>query len=351
MFFKNTQSKQDYIIDTIIFTFVAMIWYKNLLFRCITNLTLKESIFLLWTIVTIFVSIGIVIRIKKYRNLLSTFINILFPYGIYTFLAYSSITKELITFSTYFIIALCAIYIIPIWKKRIKNTHKKKYILKKRLTYSLIRIQTIASIIMVVIIFFLSYNVLFGSSLMLASIEATISSKNYVQTLENNTDTLLHLEETIWENLSFQERLDVLQTVANIEAEYLGIPNELNVGASNLKENILGQYRDDTHEIIISLDSLMNDSAKKVLGTLCHEAYHSYQYRIVEVYYNADKHTQELKLFEKARSYLKEFSDYLNPDTNFEAYYQQECETDARNYAKTAVDKYYQYIFSNLGEN
>ena len=69
-------------------------------------------------------------------------------------------------------------------------------------------------------------------------------------------DTILLLQEDEWEKLSAQERLDVLQAVANIEQRYLGLPNELNVGVANLDADILGYYTDKTHEIIVSADSL-----------------------------------------------------------------------------------------------
>ena len=97
------------------------------------------------------------------------------------------------------------------------------------------------------------------------------------------------LQEDEWEKLSAQERLDVLQAVANIEQRYLGLPNELNVGVANLDADILGYYTDKTHEIIVSADSLLYDSPWEVLDTICHEAYHSYQYRLVEALNGADE--------------------------------------------------------------
>ena len=76
------------------------------------------------------------------------------------------------------------------------------------------------------------------------------------------------LQEDEWEKLSAQERLDVLQAVANIEQRYLGLPNELNVGVANLDTDILGYYTDTTHEIIVSAERLLNDSPWQVLDTL-----------------------------------------------------------------------------------
>lgn len=78
----------------------------------------------------------------------------------------------------------------------------------------------------------------------------------------------------------------MLQTVANIERQYLGISHELNVAVANLDEHILGHYDEKTHEIVIVLDHLMNDYTSKVLASVCHEVAHGYQYCLVSVLEN-----------------------------------------------------------------
>lgn len=145
-----------------------------------------------------------------------------------------------------------------------------------------------------------------------AEIGRTAGHKNNLseQTIANNMDTILLLQEDEWEKLSAQERLDVLQAVANIEQRYLGLPNELNVGVANLDADILGYYTDKTHEIIVSADSLLYDSPWEVLDTICHEAYHSYQYRLVEALNGADENSKNLRIFRKAYTYADEFTSY-----------------------------------------
>ncbi len=51
-------------------------------------------------------------------------------------------------------------------------------------------------------------------------------------------------------------KLDTFQTVANIEAHYLGLPNELNVGAANLDEDTLACCDDSTYTISIDINHL-----------------------------------------------------------------------------------------------
>lgn len=88
--------------------------------------------------------------------------------------------------------------------------------------------------------------VLFGFSMIQSTVVATSSKELEEQTIENNIDSILLLQENLWEKLSAQERLDVLQTVVNTERRYLGIPHELNVGVANLGEHTLGHYIEGT---------------------------------------------------------------------------------------------------------
>lgn len=107
------------------------------------------------------------------------------------------------------------------------------------------------------------------------------------------------MQEDKWETLTTKQRIDALQTVANIEAHYLGLLNELNVGASNLREFALGCYSDKTHTISIDIEHLENDPVYEVLDTCCHEAYHSYQHRLVDVYNTTDTSSKCLRLYKK----------------------------------------------------
>ena len=92
----------------------------------------------------------------------------------------------------------------------------------------------------------------------------------------------------------------MLQTVANIEANRLGLPNELNVGGSNLSDGTLGSYDDRMHAIHINLELLETGSPDEALRSCCHEVYHSYQYRLVEAREAAGEELAGLRLFRSA---------------------------------------------------
>ena len=142
-----------------------------------------------------------------------------------------------------------------------------------------------------------------------------------------------------WAKLNVDEKLSGLQAIANVEGEYLGIPHELNVGASNLSEGTVGYYDDSNHEIVIDIDYLLYESSAKMVNAVAHEAYHAAQHRMIDLYDSVDDSTKELIFFKEVRAYKNEFTQYESGD-DFVAYYLQKCESSARAYAKEAVDRY-----------
>ena len=133
-----------------------------------------------------------------------------------------------------------------------------------------------------------------------------------------------------------------MQIVANNEKQKLGLPNELIVGAGNIADEcMLGYYSDGIREIVINVDVLESEGAWEALETVCHEAYHSYEYRMVDLYCNADDDLKGLSVFEAAAVYADELSDYSDSTVDYDAYYSQLCESDAREYASETVGEYY----------
>ena len=165
------------------------------------------------------------------------------------------------------------------------------------------------------------------------------------QTISNNIDTVLMLQEDLWNELSNAEKIDVLQTIADIERTYLGIPHELNVVVDyDLEKNISGFYRCKDHQIVLNSDSLKNDSAEELVDTICHEAFHAYQHCIVSVFENSEDTSKNLMLFRDAKKYGEEFRDYKSSEDGFDVYFYQCVEIDAREYAQSAVNDYYRRI-------
>ncbi len=309
-----------------------------------------ESKLVLLGFVAISCIAGVLLEMKENRNGVSVAFDLILGYGIYTVLAYIKIRRFLIISCLSIAGILSILCAFLIMCRRIRNKRHVGHILRRRAAYAASVTQIIMGIGLALIMAVSGVNIFFGSGIMKSGVSAVSQVNVGNQSLADNMETVALLQDDAWKTLTVRERLDVLQTVANIEQRYLGLPNELNVGAANLRDSVLGYYSDTTHEIIIDMDSLLYDSSWEVLDTVCHEAYHSYQYRMVEALSSADKSIKNLKLFRKANSYEGELGNYADGEEDFCSYYYQDYENDARDYAADAVDDFYRRINENFLE-
>ncbi len=327
---------------------IAFIWYKKLLFRCIKNIPLLNSMLILLGLLVACVSIGVLLDLKRNRPGRSVFINLMIAYGIYTSLTYLKIRGCLIKYTligTAFVMATCLILYAWINRNsfRLSIDHITRYV-----TDIIAKEKDILGIGMSVIMICVSAGLFFGSAVISPSTKPASQDNIEEQTLANNMEYLTLLYEDTWNELTAVERLDVLQKVADVERRYLGIPHELKVCAANLDIDTLGCYRENTHEIIVDIDHLMNDSPEDIVDTICHEARHAYQHRLIDAYDQVDDDLKNLLIFYSVPDYKAEFSDYTDAEEDDYAYTYQKCEIDSRRYAKTATDEYIDRVYDYL---
>ena len=346
----NTKSKSEFFMDHVYLLFIAWIWYKNIFFKNIETLSLKESRLILSAIVILLSLAGILLGKERQRNGVCVFSNVIIGFGLYTVLAYLPLRKKLILIILLATTAFSLIYAVMALNYYKRQTRIQKETAIKKVFRIGHGIRLIICFGLTNIMFFIGINAVLGTALINPSVVSTRKSGNSGQTITNNIDTLILLDEDRWAALSVDEKLDVLQTVANIEQRYLGLPHELNVGASNLKEGLEGYYTDQSHEIIINLDCLIHDSSYEMMTTIAHEAFHALQYRMIDAYDEAGDDLKGLRFYKNAAIYKKEFSDYKDGFNDFEMYYSQECEEDARIYSEEAVNDYFARIYEYTGK-
>ncbi len=347
---KSTMSLGAYLFDCLFYTAFSMIWYKNLLFRCMPGRTYTESKTILWVMIGLSILICAYALNRRMRTGWTVTTALVVPFGLYTVLTYIKTVGNWMPIVLVSAVALVVIYSVFIMTRKFKNRRNKGKVIKRRLHRCCVASQSIVAIALLVVMGTIGAHGVFGDNILNSSISATANNQSVPQTISNNIDTILLLQEEEWANLTTQEKLDILQTVANIEAHYLGLPNELNVGTANLDENTLACYNDRTHTISIDLNHLENDSVYDVLNSCCHEAYHSYQHRLVDAYNAADENSRGLRIYKLAVQYGQEFNNYVDGDHDFCSYYYQDCEIDARDYAEDAVYDYYDRIYEYLNE-
>lgn len=173
-----------------------------------------------------------------------------------------------------------------------------------------------------------------------------------VWTPEAQEETIGMLRDYIWEDLDTEERLEVLQTVANVECVSLGIPYMPRVTAEKCPEYILGQYSYAEHMITFNIDLLPHKSGLDMLDAVLHECQHAYQYACLEVYQAAGEEYRNLAgfrmFFWEAEEWAEEFVNYEDGSSgtkeSMDAYRSQSCETAAREGAEREMEKYMVYL-------
>lgn len=347
---KNSLTEIEYVLLHIWWLFVGGVAYHCILFRCLGDFTLKQSRGVLLGLVFVWTLVGVVSGWNKRRNGMSIYINLTGGFGIYTFLAYYPYKQRLEMAVMLIMLVLAVGYSALVLCRKVRNRKKIFRAMRRRIVWVLHANIALLNFGLVVIMFVLTINVLFGKSLVRNTVDAIRWTENGSQTIDNNMDTIVLLQDYIWEELTLQERLEVLQVVANIEQTSLGLPHELNVITTNCDEFVTGRYHDAKHEIIISIDCLLQAESQDVVGTVCHEARHAAQRRIIDAYDDVRVELKSLEMFQEAAIFKEEFANPVDSAEDISGYFHQKTEIDAYAYSDRAKKVYFERINEYVGD-
>lgn len=188
-------------------------------------------------------------------------------------------------------------YVVLVLKPKIRAKARKEAVIKARLVRSFLGTRTVVACCLSIMVLVLGVSSFFGVLFFSPSENPVNRSSGEGVTIAKNIEVVSLLEEKEWSALSTPAKLNVLQTVVNIETYYLGLPHELNVITGPLPENTMACYKDRTHVITINIDHLEVDQAHDILDSLCHEARHAYQHRLCDVYDSISEEQRELLVF------------------------------------------------------
>ncbi len=337
---RNTEGFGEY-VGNHLFYGVLLFWgYRRLLFSRLEGFSPAASRNLLIGMAVAGCLLGILLHVRRGRNGASVFANITLPFGIYTMLAYRAYFGVLFAAALIAAGVLSGLFAACVLCRKISRGSRAARVWRNRLRLAFAGAWLLFAAALSGAALYVGAGRLFGSGILEPSVEAASGPGAEVYTIANQMDTLLCLQEDVWDGLSATQRLDVLQTVANIERRYLGIPHALPVSAANLEDGTLGTYDSENQEILLNLENLSRDPALEMLEVVCHEAYHGYQHCLVYALENVPEESRQLRLFRDARAYQEEFGNYQDGSSGFLAYYAQDCELDARDYAEEAVADY-----------
>lgn len=339
---------QDYIKDHIWYGLMGFLWYMIFLFRPIDGLSYTTSKIIFGIVVLICIIYGIVEGIKKDTSGKSVFVNLVTSYGIYCMLTYFSDNKAVILRVMGITIGLSVLYGFLVLIQRVKKKRNREKIWIRRWKKVLKTGRVFVSVGVFFLMLYFSGNRMYDMCLKPAlqqSVQEIQTEPAYIVRMKENKEAILNLQEENWRSLNEKERLRTLQIIADIEVSYFGITDNLTVCiGKEFPNSTYGDYDDRKKEIRVNEKVLYHGTIDDLLTIICHEVFHAYSYRLIELYENTEEEWRSLIVFDKVEDYRKEFENYEDGESDFMAYYNQVCEQEARNYAKQGVEKYYNFI-------
>ena len=309
---------------------IGFVWYKGLLFRTLLPLGTRASLVVLAGVL-VGMALLFALVFNGWRNGWMSTAAVAIPLGLYTAIVYWR-TIELVGAACLLsAIALSVAYSVRLMTARIKRKNRRR-IRQNRALRCLYVSTCIWTACMAVLMISIGWYRFFGTSFMA------------------HQDEILKLQPEVWAQQNTKQRLDILQTVCNIEVAYLGLTTPVTVEAELLAEMLAGAYADETRLVQIDLDHLEQDSVKSVLKTLLHEVHHSYEYRLADAYQSASPEDQQLLLFRAASQYAYETKHYIDADDDYWGYASQVLELDSDLYAEFRAEEYYERIDMWLGD-
>lgn len=333
---------------------IGTVWYKNILFRLLPHHSITQSFHVLLALAVVSILFFTVV-LRHWKNGWTSTACFVLPFGVYTIMTYSATFLLPIQALAVAAGAVSVVYAAALFAQKVKFTEKRarKKVYKNRFSRCVYTVFCIIAAAMLTLMVGIGWNKYFGTAILSSSVETAgfdVESK-VEDTLASNMDTVLKLQPSVWDELSTKQRLNVLQTVANIESHYLGLHDGVTVQADILPEHTLGIYSDKYRLVRINLTHLESDPVEEVLDTLLHEVHHSYTNRLADVYDAVPSEYQDLRLLRDASHYSDESSNYVDPREDYYGYISQHVEMDSETYAAYGVQEYYARISEWLTQN
>ena len=336
----NISSKIWYILENIIWCFLALRIYRIHCFTNILDYDYETSKRILYIMTVGFVIVGIIITINHRRNSINAAINVLLPLVLYTFATYFQELCAFIIIASLIGITGSIAYILMTLKySKSKARLKNRSFNKKR--FCALGARTIITSCCSLVVIYITGTAVTGIQLYRPTTEASDTSSGFIEYLDGNSDTFDLLEESKWQTLPNNQKLDVLQMVCNGERIRLGIQSSIRIKSRYFENNLLGSYVKADQTIIINTKLLKEGTAEEVMACTTHECFHSLQYDLVALYDSVPDEKKKLMIFNTVEKYKTEFSNYKDGYcADFDDYYDQSVEEDARSYSNYAPDVY-----------
>lgn len=177
------------------------------------------------------------------------------------------------------------------------------------------------------------------------------NDRNDERLWETQKEALCDLKEERYAQLAVEERVRLLQTVADLEMAGFGV-DRVSVRLETQEDSGNNGYYDTTENEIVLNPARLSDGAgaEEALDTLLHECFHAYESACVEA---VDWESVDVSLepYCRAADWRNDFLSYKNADgeadfKEYLNYYNQAVEEDAREYSAWRTPLYLEYADS-----
>ena len=343
---RNTMSVRSYMLKHLYGICLLWSFFLMHLFRCLMPvkngiyLTVARSMTVLLALIVICGILSFFVTVRCYRNSAYLILNVLFPYGIYLALETLPYPPLYLQCVTGICFAVTAYHTYTVFRHSQNKKLSTLVMTAFRFAYVIFLLALAA------FVFLCSIASVFGRSVPSQN-QATSYDPDAIseEKMDDNYEILCCLKTAKWKTLTNTKKVEVLQTVADIETTYLGLPDKvLIVAADNMGDTVLGSYNHLERRIYININHPQMGDADECLDTVLHEAYHSYQHYLCSAYENVAAPYRKLMNLRDAAQYEEEYTHYTDGKTSYEMYKNQKVERDARAYAFARAVIYSIYI-------
>ncbi len=170
-------------------------------------------------------------------------------------------------------------------------------------------------------------------------------------------ENLWKFKDEVYKTLSLEEKVRLFEDIGAIECNYLGIDTvQLAVGKFD-EEYKMAEYDHSKRLITLSEEMVMNETALQAIESYLHEIFHVYEYALIEemdsLGIDEEDINTNLKCFRDIYKWKREFDNYsagTDETGGFYDYYDQNCESRAREYSEYWAEWYEYLIYEDDNE-
>lgn len=156
------------------------------------------------------------------------------------------------------------------------------------------------------------------------------------------------LSDKFWQYLSKSEKINLLQTIVNHEVAELKLKDSIAIEAAEIPAKgtdlVTNAHYNSLFDKIIIRSSLLDMTGDRALQSAIHEVRHAYQNSIAKSYEKNNTGWMSAAVLEDAKKFAKSLNHKRNNVQDYDQYYNELIECDARDYAAGRIKKTYQLI-------